>query len=195
MAARGGPGARRTSARPAQWIVLDGTILGWHDDPVGSRNGAELPLTGWRRLVTLISAILERKGNDVVTIGPGRTLLDAARTLEEFGIGSLVVSRDGQSVDGILSERDIVRRVATRGAAALDDEVSTAMTREVVTCDRQTSVDDLMTTMTERRMRHIPVLVEGRLVGIVSIGDVVKSRIVELEVEREALESYVSQGR
>jgi CBS domain-containing protein len=175
--------------------VLDGTILGWHDDPVGSRNGAELPLTGWRRLVTLISAILERKGNDVVTIGPGRTLLDAARTLEEFGIGSLVVSRDGQSVDGILSERDIVRRVATRGAAALDDEVSTAMTREVVTCDRQTSVDDLMTTMTERRMRHIPVLVEGRLVGIVSIGDVVKSRIVELEVEREALESYVSQGR
>lgn len=145
--------------------------------------------------MTRISSILDRKGADVATVQPDATLLQAARLLTERGIGSLVVSADGRTMDGIISERDIVRQVAESGAECLSEQVADLMTVDVVTCERHATVDDLMTTMTERRVRHIPVMEDDRLVGVVSIGDVVKSRLVELEVERNALESYVSEGR
>ena len=139
-----------------------------------------------------VSVILERKGSDVATISPDATLADAVTLLAERGVGALVVSTGGGSVDGILSERDIVRRLATDGQDTLRLLVRDAMTAEVRTCTRATTVDELMATMTERRIRHVPVVVDGRLAGIVSIGDVVKSRMDELEIETEALHDYVT---
>ncbi|MGH3665328.1 MAG: CBS domain-containing protein [Egibacteraceae bacterium] len=139
-----------------------------------------------------VIVILAHKGADVTTIGPGATLADAARALADHRIGALVVSGDGDTVDGMLSERDIVRHLARSGGEALDVEVAEAMTTEVVTCRPDTTADELMAMMTERRIRHVPVLDDGRLVGIVSIGDVVKSRIDELEIETETLQEYVT---
>jgi CBS domain-containing protein len=139
-----------------------------------------------------VSIILERKGADVATLTPDRTLADAAATLTERGIGALVVSSDGERVEGVLSERDIVRVISREGAGGLDTPVREVMTTEVVTCDPATSTDTLVTTMTERRIRHVPVLREGRLAGIVSIGDIVKWRMEELTEEAQQLEAYVA---
>lgn len=139
-----------------------------------------------------VNAILGRKGAEVTTIEPTKTLHDAVRVLEQHGIGALVVSEDGSHVAGILSERDIVRAVARHGAEALDSPVSGVMTHSVTTCDREATADQLLRTMTESRFRHVPVVEDGALVGIVSIGDVVKSRIEALEVKAENLEAYVT---
>lgn len=139
-----------------------------------------------------VAVILNRKGADVATIAPEATLADAVRALAEHNVGALVVSRDGRRVDGVVSERDIVRRLATSGAGSLDLAVADAMTADVTTCSRDATVDQLMATMTERRIRHIPVVQDGQLVGIVSIGDVVKSRMDELETETEVLHEYVT---
>ncbi len=139
-----------------------------------------------------IGAILNRKGTDVVTIQPDATIDQAARRLQEHDIGALVVSSDGEHVEGIISERDIVRQLATRGAECLELPVREVMTTEVQTCGRDATADDLMATMTTRRIRHVPVFEEGRLAGIVSIGDVVKSRMDELEIKAGALEDYVT---
>lgn len=139
-----------------------------------------------------IGEILDRKGTGVVTIGPDASLHEVLAALEEHSIGALVVSGDGRALEGIISERDVVRVLARSGAGALDQPVSDVMTREVTTCSREQTADDVMATMTEHRFRHIPVVVDGGLGGIISIGDVVKSRMDELEYERGQLEQYVT---
>jgi CBS domain-containing protein len=139
-----------------------------------------------------ITSILDRKGRDVVTVRPDTTLEEAARLLHEHNIGAAVVSSTGSSVEGILSERDIVRHVATDGPAALGHTVAQAMTSPVTTCDLHVTTDQLMATMTESRIRHLPVVEDGQLVGIVSIGDVVKAYIDDLELQRSSLERYVT---
>jgi CBS domain-containing protein len=139
-----------------------------------------------------ISDVLRGKGTDVVTVTPDTTVRDLLEVLAEFGIGAAVVSAGGGAVDGIVSERDVVRAMAARGAAVLSEDLSTIMTRDVICADPRDHVDGLMQIMTQGRFRHVPVLVEGRLAGIVSIGDVVKSRLAELEVERDSLASYIN---
>lgn len=141
-----------------------------------------------------IADVLRSKGATVVTVTPDMTVRDLLAMLAEHRIGATVVSADGGNVDGIVSERDVVRAIAARGAAVLSERVADIMTSDVQTCGPDDHINDLMRTMTEGRFRHVPVVVEGRLSGIVSIGDVVKTRIGELETERESLERYISSG-
>ena len=138
-----------------------------------------------------ISEVLKSKGDDVVTVSPAETVRSLVTTLAERNVGAVVVSSDGTSIEGIVSERDVVRGLVD-GTELLDSPVSTIMTAEVRTASPTDTVHDLMLLMTEHRVRHVPVVVAGRLHGIVSIGDLVKSRIGELEFERDQLESYVS---
>ena len=139
----------------------------------------------------LIVTMLRSKGDFVATVRPTTTIRELLDTLAEHRIGAVVVSADG-GIDGIVSERDVVRRLRAAGGALLDHPVSSIMTAEVVTCRRDTAVDDLMRMMTDRRIRHVPVVDDdGALVGIVSIGDIVKSRISELESERNDLVGYI----
>lgn len=142
-----------------------------------------------------ISDLLSGKSvGEVVTVPPDASVRDLLRLLAEHNIGALVVSNDGETVDGIVSERDVVRRLAgSAGDAVLDGAVSEIMTSDVQTCDPQTPVDELRTLMTERRIRHVPVVADGKLTGIISIGDVVKSSIDQLQFERDQLDSYVHQ--
>lgn len=141
-----------------------------------------------------ISEVVRHKdvGGTVVTIGPDATVGELLALLAEHRIGAVVVSDDGTSVTGIVSERDIARAVHTHGAGALQHPVRDIMTADVVTCEPDATTGDLMGMMTQRRIRHIPVLVDGQLVGIVSIGDIVKARLAELETERDALQAYIS---
>src|SRR3954462_11525955 len=140
-----------------------------------------------------ISDVLSSKpGGQVVTITPDATVRDLLALLAEHNIGAVVVSGDGQAVDGIVSERDVVRRLH-EDEAGLDGAVSAIMTREVAPTEPHTPVDDLRVLMTERRIRHVPVVCKGRLIGIISIGDVVKSSIDQLQFERDQLDSYVHQ--
>ncbi len=139
-----------------------------------------------------IAVILERKGAEVATVSTDATLAEAVNRLAEHNVGALVVSNDGRTLEGILSERDIVRQLAEIGADCLSLQVTDVMTANVTTCGLDATADELMTLMTNSRFRHIPVLEDGRIVGIVSIGDVVKSRLDELEMESEALQEYVS---
>jgi CBS domain-containing protein len=140
---------------------------------------------------TTVRSLLADKGRQVVTIEASRTLGDAAEVLSSAGIGALVVSADGDRVDGVLSERDIVRHLAAHGSAALRTTVGEAMSSPAVTCDLDTTVGQLMALMTTRRFRHVPVVEAERLMGIVSIGDVVRSRIAGLEEDSEQLRAYV----
>jgi CBS domain-containing protein len=138
-----------------------------------------------------VADMLARKGSEVATVTPDRSVRDVVDALKEHGVGALVVSNDGVGIEGIVSERDIVRRLATDGAALLDLAVREIMTRQVVTCDPADRADSLLGLMTGRRIRHLPVLDGGRLAGIVSIGDVVKSRLDELVEEAKHLEGYI----
>lgn len=140
----------------------------------------------------LISEVLRRKGSDVATITPDVGISAAVAALAEHGVGALVVSADGRQVDGILSERDIVRALAAHGGAALDRTAADLMTSEVVTCSLDATIEQLMAEMTERRFRHVPVTENDELVGIVSIGDVVNARVRNLEIETEQLSNYIS---
>ncbi len=128
--------------------------------------------------------------HEVVTIKPDATVHDLVALLAEHNVGALVVSSDGAAVDGIVSERDVVRRLGA-DESVLQTPVGDIMTIDVHTCTGEDTVNGLMQVMTERRIRHIPVVAEGRLTGIVSIGDVVKHRMSELEFERDQLDSYV----
>jgi CBS domain-containing protein len=142
-----------------------------------------------------VQGILTVKGNDVATIEPGVTVRDAVARLRERGVGALVVSGDGRSIEGIVSERDIVRRLAD-GAGVLDVQVDAVMTADVRTCGPTDTVDALMALMTEHRIRHVPVVDDDRqLLGIISIGDVVKQRLGDLEGENRALVEYIQHGR
>ena len=139
-----------------------------------------------------VEAILRGKGRAVATIHPDQTINPALAALRDRNIGALVVSEDGERVDGIISERDIVRGLADYGSAFLALSVAEAMTRRVATCDPDDSVADLMAEMTNRRIRHLPVVRNGRLVGIVSIGDLVKNRLDEIEYEARSLRSFIA---
>ena len=139
-----------------------------------------------------VANLLATKGRDVATINQERSVHDAVAMLKERGIGALVVVGGTGPLTGILSERDVVRAFAREGADALDLRVAALMSTSVTTCDESTSVNELMTTMTEKRIRHVPVVQGGLLVGIVSIGDVVKARVTELENEKRDLLEYVS---
>jgi CBS domain-containing protein len=142
-----------------------------------------------------INDVLQAKRGDdesaVVTIRPEATIAEMLRLLADHNIGALVVSSDGATVTGIVSERDVVR-LLNRDSTGLNGTVDSIMTTDVASCGPRDSVNDLMRIMTDRRIRHVPVVDDGRLVGIVSIGDVVKSRIEQLEFEREQLESYIT---
>ena len=139
-----------------------------------------------------VSNLLATKGHDVATISQERSVSDAVQMLKERRIGALIVTGADAPLAGILSERDVVRALAELGAAALDLKVADLMSSEVTTCDESTSVTDLMGLMTAKRIRHVPVVHEGQLVGMVSIGDVVKARFDELEHEKQDLLDYVS---
>ncbi|NNE82594.1 MAG: CBS domain-containing protein [Alphaproteobacteria bacterium] len=141
-----------------------------------------------------VDAILRAKGAGVETARPDWTVLQAVQKLAELGVGALVVSADGQRIAGIISERDVMRQIANGGHQTLEKTVDDVMIREVITCSRGDTVNDLMSVMTERRIRHLPVIEDGLLVGIVSIGDVVKRRIEETEFEAEALRQYIATG-
>jgi CBS domain-containing protein len=138
-----------------------------------------------------ISQLLRRKGHEVTTIDGAESVRTALALLTDKGIGALVVSSDGRRIDGIVSERDVARGLHNRGAGLLADPVSSVMTAEVHTCQPNASVHDLARTMTDHRVRHVPVVEDGALIGIVSIGDVVKARLDELEEERKQLVDYI----
>ncbi|WP_214104365.1 CBS domain-containing protein [Acrocarpospora catenulata] len=139
----------------------------------------------------LIGTILQGKGTGVVTVTPKSTVAELLGVLAERNIGAVVVSEDGVTIAGIVSERDVVRHLNQRGADVLGGPVSAIMTSEVRTVAPDANVEDLRQTMTNHRIRHVPVVRDGRLIGIVSIGDVVKSAIEELESEREHLVGYL----
>lgn len=139
-----------------------------------------------------ISDVLRTKGTQVVTVTPDTTVRQLLAVLAEHRIGAVIDSGDGQTVEGIASERDIVRALASRGAAVMSEPVTAIFTAEVRTVTPETSVEEVMRLMTELRVRHAPVLVDGALAGIVSIGDVVKNRMDELETERTALSEYIT---
>jgi CBS domain-containing protein len=135
--------------------------------------------------------ILSRKGSTVFTVEPTATIGYAAKFLAEHGIGALVVTgAEGRTI-GIISERDIVRAISNHGAAALDTQVAEIMTRKVVSCSKQDKLVDIMQQMTTGHFRHMPVLDDGRLIGIISIGDVVKRRIEQIEQESHQLREYI----
>ena len=141
-----------------------------------------------------VSLILKRKGGDIVTVRPDTALASVGQTLAERRIGAVLVTDAGGGVAGVLSERDVVRALAGHGAKALDMPASAFMTAEVVSAAPHDTIEHVMETMTVGRFRHVPILDGGRLVGIVSIGDVVKRRIDDAEHEAQALRDYVTQA-
>ena len=142
-----------------------------------------------------ISDILRGKGEQVVTVTPDTNVERLLAVLAEHKIGAVVVSREGSTVEGIVSERDVVRALAARGASVLGEPVTAIHTAEVQTIAPDAAIADVERLMTERRFRHVPVVADGRLRGIVSIGDVVKRRIDELETERTTLTQYITGSR
>lgn len=139
----------------------------------------------------LVGQILKSKGSEVATISPDATIGDVISALAEFHVGALVVSSGDEQIDGIISERDVVRGLAEHSGVS-EMAVSELMTAKVQTCTRESTTEELMSQMTEHRFRHVPVVEDNKLVGIVSIGDVVNARVRELEIEREQLTDYIS---
>lgn len=139
-----------------------------------------------------VARILAEKGMSVATVGPDRTLGDVIHILAEKRIGALVVAHADGTVVGVVSERDIMRALARLGASTFDAPVSDHMTTNVTTCNRSATIEDVMELMTNGRFRHVPVCENGRLVGIVSIGDVVARRIATVEAEHQALKEYIT---
>jgi len=139
-----------------------------------------------------VEQLLSGKGREVISVQPHRTLAEAIRILSEKRIGAVVVMGADGALVGILSERDIIRALGEQGGAALESAVSRSMTSKVVTCRPQTSVDELMEIMTTGRFRHVPVVENGRVAGIVSIGDVVKHRVAAIEAESQAMRDYIA---
>jgi CBS domain-containing protein len=137
-----------------------------------------------------VRAILDSKGHQIQSVEPDVKLAAAINILSERKIGAVLVMSKGQ-VEGILSERDIVRVLGERGAAVLEEPVSAVMTRKVISCKQSDTVSSIMETMTSEKFRHLPVIEEGRVVGLISIGDVVKWRVREYEMEQEALREYI----
>ncbi|MBO3760191.1 CBS domain-containing protein [Ciceribacter sp. L1K23] len=140
----------------------------------------------------LVKTILDQKGRDVVTVAPHASLAEAARTLEQHKIGAVVVVGMENRIVGIFTERDLVTAIGRRGAECLEDPVSSAMTANVYRCGEEATVNELMEVMSARRFRHVPVEAGGKLSGIISIGDVVKNRIREIEHEAEQIKAYIA---
>jgi CBS domain-containing protein len=141
-----------------------------------------------------VAVILSRKGKDIVTAKPTDRMIDICRLLETHGIGAVVVAEGDDRVAGIVSERDFVRALSRDGAKALDQPVETFMTKRVITCGPDDTIAYLMERMTEGKFRHMPVVDKGKLLGIVSIGDVVKQRIADAEAESRAMREYIATG-
>ena len=140
----------------------------------------------------LVQQILNSKANDdVITVQPETTLVEAAAILASNKIGTVVISEDGKKASGILSERDIVRAIAQRGVQALGAPVNNFMTRKIVICRREATVDQVLTIMTDKRFRHIPVVENGEMIGLITQGDVVKAKLSELSMEKDALEYMI----
>ncbi|MGH9207060.1 MAG: CBS domain-containing protein [Acidimicrobiales bacterium] len=139
-----------------------------------------------------VSTLITQKGSEVATIRGDATVAAVVAELARHRIGALVVSSDGSHIEGIISERDVVRGLGQRSGGLLEQPVTSIMSATVHTCSPNDDVETLMTTMTNRRIRHLPVIRDGRLCGIVSIGDIVKSRIVELEKDRDELVDYIN---
>lgn len=140
----------------------------------------------------LVSQILKTKAlHDIVTVSPATLVAEAAKMLSEKRIGTVVVSRDGTNADGILSERDIVREIGARGAGCLSRPVEDLMTTKLITCTSNDAADAVLQKMTDGRFRHMPVLEGGKLVGVISLGDVVKAKLMELSMEKNALEGMI----
>jgi len=141
-----------------------------------------------------VNTILNVKGGDVITVSTSTPILEVTKTLAKFGIGSIVVTNDDGTLAGIVSERDVVRAIAHMGVDVTNDAVSEIMTENIITCDRNDSINKIMGIMTSKRFRHMPVVEEGKLKGIISIGDVVQQRIAEAELEANAMRSYIATG-
>lgn len=140
-----------------------------------------------------VARILTVKGNSVVHVAPDSRLADVVTLLRDKRIGAVIVSGDGRHIEGILSERDVVHRIADRGPSVLEDRVSAVMVKPVVTCGVDDTVAEIMGRMTQRRFRHLPVVDDqGLLCGMISIGDVVKARLDEIESEAESLREYIA---
>ena len=140
-----------------------------------------------------ISDVVESKGSQVITVRPEDTVAHLLKVLADHRIGAVVVSGDGASVEGIVSERDVVRHLHSSGTSVVDGPVHAILTREVVTCEPSLSVEELEASMTEHRIRHLPVVVDGALTAIVSIGDIVKHHMDQLRHERDQLVGYIQQ--
>jgi CBS domain-containing protein len=143
-------------------------------------------------VVVRISDVLQRKGPDVTTLDASATVRDLVEVLAERSIGAVIVSADGRSPAGMVSERDVVRRLQSSAEGLLEQTLASIMTADVVVCGPQDQVDSVLQLMTERRIRHVPVIEDAQVVGLVSIGDLVKSRIDELRLERDQLSNYIS---
>ncbi len=141
-----------------------------------------------------VAQILQSKGRKVITVTDNTTLIDVSRVLAENKIGSIVVVDASESVVGIISERDIVRVLGKEGVEVLQKSVSHCMTSDVITCNEATKVDEILAIMSSRRFRHMPVLENNQLVGIISIGDVVKTKIAATEMEAAAMRDYITSG-
>lgn len=140
----------------------------------------------------IVSQILKSKPEDgVFTVPPGTTVGEAAKTLSSRRIGALIVSPDGKRLAGILSERDVVRELGRRGPGCLTDTVDSIMTTKIVSCGRNDRTDDVLQKMTDGRFRHMPVMEGDQMVGLISIGDVVKARLMELSADKDALEGMI----
>lgn len=139
-----------------------------------------------------VDQLVHGKQGEVITIDADAPIVDAVALLATHGIGALVIVNHESKIEGILSERDIVRSLATSGSSTLEQSVKQLMTKNVYTCNRESTIAELMKLVSAKRIRHIPVENNGKLVGIVSIGDIVNARLLELETEREQLEEYIS---
>lgn len=139
-----------------------------------------------------VATILRQKGRAVTTASPQATLLEIANKLAAKRIGAIVIVGTGGEVSGIVSERDIIRVIGSKGPECLSRPVSESMTRQVITCSEEDTLDELMRSMTEGRFRHLPVVTDGALVGIISIGDVVKHHVAEVEMEATAMREYIT---
>lgn len=165
-------------------FIFDPPLTVFLCDDEGPPRQKEIPMQ--------VSVVLQDKGSEVVTVGPELVLTEVVALLDRHRIGAVIVSSDGRHIDGVLSERDIVRVLAADGPSALQRTCRDVMTSEVYTCHPDSTVEALMSVMTDRRFRHVPVVLDGELVGVVSIGDVVKSRISMLENETQVLHEYIA---
>jgi CBS domain-containing protein len=180
------PGNALAAAFSGYAATIAGAALVCRPAVVAARKRAK-----WRNKAMIVANILNDKGSSVATARPDTTIAEVAAKLAAKKIGAVVIVGGEGLVDGILSERDIIRAIAQRGQAALSEQAADIMTRQVTTCTSADTLDHLMATMTSGRFRHMPVVEDGRLVGIVSIGDVVKRHIAEVEMEATALRNYV----